>query len=63
MHERHLKKYTPFIWSNESQTSFKFFKKQLLSPTIIKPQDFEKSFILTTDTSEFALEQYFHKKT
>lgn len=34
---------------------FKFFKQQLLSPTILKHPDFGKPFILSTDGSDFAL--------
>ena len=49
-----LRKNEPFVWTENCQQSFDNLKSTLLKPTILQYPDFEKTFILTTDASDFA---------
>ena len=48
---RLTEKNQPFKWSNECQAAFKHLKKYLLSPPILIYPQFDRMFILDTDTS------------
>lgn len=50
-----LKKDTPFRWTETQQESFKQFKHLLTNPPLLQFPDFSKSFILTTDASQYAI--------
>ena len=46
-----LKKDTPFIWTEKQQEAFNFLKKCLMEAPILQYPDFEKPFVLYTDSS------------
>lgn len=50
-----LRKDQPFLWSDEQQVAFDFFRNALTSEPILQFPDFSKEFILTTDASNFAI--------
>lgn len=50
-----LKKGMEFEWSNDCNNAFQTLKEKLINPPILQYPDFSKTFILTTDASNFAL--------
>lgn len=50
-----LKKDTPFLWENEQQLAFDALKQKLISAPLLAYPDFSKTFILTTDASNYAI--------
>lgn len=50
-----LRKNTKFIWTDECESAFQYFKITLANPPILQFPDFTKQFILTTDSSSVAL--------
>lgn len=50
-----LRKNVPFNWSTKCQEAFDKLKEILVSPTILQYPDFEKEFIITTDSSGYAI--------
>lgn len=50
-----LRKNTKFIWSDECEAAFDYFKSVLLNPPILQFPDFSKQFIITCDASKVAL--------
>lgn len=50
-----LKKNTKFEWNEKCQYSFDTLKDKLLKPPILQYPNFGKTFILTTDASNYAL--------
>ena len=50
-----LKKGVPFVWSNDCETSFQAIKKSLTNPPTLRYANFEKEFILYTDSSSKAI--------
>ena len=50
-----LKKDTPFIWTEKQQEAFNVLKKHLMEAPILQYSDFEKPFVLYTDSSETGL--------
>jgi len=52
---RLLKKNTPYVWSRDQNDAFETLKTHLITPPILAYPDFERSFILYTDASTFAL--------
>lgn len=57
-HSYHLTRLTrkniPFIWTNDCQKAFDYFKNCLLKPQILKYPDFDNEFCITTDASKIA---------
>ena len=49
------KKDTIFNWSKECQEAFDQLKQKLIDPPILKYPNFEETFVVTTDASNFAL--------
>ncbi|CAB4424285.1 unnamed protein product [Rhizophagus irregularis] len=52
---RLLKKNIPYIWDKDQQAAFEKLKTCLTTPLILAYPNFEKSFLLYTDASTFAL--------
>ena len=50
-----LKKNTPYEWNDKQQRVFEYLKERLIQAPILIYSDFEKLFILYTDTSETGL--------
>lgn len=50
-----LKKKAKFNWTEQCQSAFETMKTKLISPPILQYPDFSKTFVLTTDASDFAL--------
>jgi hypothetical protein len=50
-----LKKNTPFIWSDATETSFDTLKKLLTTEPLLQYPDFTRPFVLTTDASNDAI--------
>lgn len=50
-----LKKDTPFLWSEECEIGFKKLKEALMSPQVLTFPNFNETFIVTTDASDFAM--------
>jgi len=48
------KKKATFIWSEECEKAFQYFKKALMKPQILQYPDWEKPFVITTDASKLA---------
>jgi len=46
-----LKKDVPFEWLNECHTAFEILKQKLTETPVLQYPDFDKTFILTTNTS------------
>jgi len=51
-----LKKNTPFIWGNACQNAFENLKFALISKPILQFPEFKKTFLITTDASNYALD-------
>lgn len=49
-----LRKNVSFVWTEECQQSFEKLKNMLISPRILQYPDYDRTFILTTDASDFA---------
>jgi hypothetical protein len=52
---RLLKKDTPFEWTTECEAAFKNLIDKLTTAPVLQYPDFERTFILTTDASQFAI--------
>lgn len=50
-----LTKNSKFEWSTECEHSFNILKQKLISAPILRYPDFDKTFIVTTDASNYAL--------
>ena len=50
-----LKKDNPFVWGEKEEQSFQTLKDCLIKHTILIYPDFEKTFTLTTNASDFAI--------
>lgn len=50
-----LKKGAVFDWTAECQNAFEDLKIKLISPPVLQYPDFERTFVLTTDASQYAL--------
>jgi hypothetical protein len=50
-----LKKGQPFEWTSECHTAFKTLIQKLINAPILQYPNFEKTFILTTDASQYAI--------
>jgi len=50
-----LKKQETFNWTEECEKAFEFFIQKLTTNPILVYPDFEKTFYLTTDASQFAI--------
>lgn len=50
-----LKKNATFEWNEKCQDSFDTLREKLINPPILQYPDFDKTFILTTDASNYAL--------
>lgn len=50
-----LKKDTPYIWSDRCDKGFKGLKEALISPQVLIFPNFNETFIVTTDASDFAI--------
>lgn len=50
-----LKKGQPFEWTTECQTAFETLVQKLVTAPILQYPNFEEPFILTTDTSQYAI--------
>lgn len=47
-----LKKSVPFIWTEETKTSFELLKKSLVEAPVLKLPDFTKTFVIDTDACD-----------
>lgn len=47
-----LKKNAPFIWTDETNTSFELLKKSLVEAPVLKLPDFTKTFVIDTDACD-----------
>lgn len=45
------KKNVPFVWTSEQQKAFDTLKEKISNPPILKVPDFNKRFVLQTDSS------------
>ena len=50
-----LKKNEDFIWTDAQQSAFENLKNKLINPPLLQYPDFSKTFLLTTDASNFAI--------
>lgn len=50
-----LKKNAKFIWGREQKKSFRYLRKALCKGQILQYPNFDKSFKLTTDASDYAI--------
>lgn len=51
-----LKKSKPFEWTTECQAAFRTLTQKLIYAPMLQYPNFEKTFILTTDTSQYDME-------
>lgn len=56
------RKDVPFNWNQECNEAFETFKKLLSNPPILIYPAFEKTFILTTDASDFQIGSYLSQR-
>ena len=52
---RLLKKDTPFMWTDKQQIAFDISKSRLCEEPLLQRPDFSQLFILTTDSSGYAI--------
>jgi RNase H-like domain found in reverse transcriptase/Integrase zinc binding domain/Reverse transcriptase (RNA-dependent DNA polymerase)/Integrase core domain len=52
---RLIRKNEQFEWGEEQENAFSFFKNALCNPPILRYPDFSRTFILTTDASNYAI--------
>ena len=50
-----MKKGKTFDWTEECQKSFEILKVKLINPPVLQYPDFARTFVLTTDASNYAL--------
>lgn len=51
---RLTRKNVPFIWDENCEKSFNYFKNSLINPKVLKYPDYDKQFCITTDASKIA---------
>ena len=49
------KKTEKFVWTEEQQNAFEILKEKLMTAPVLRYPDFTKEFIVTTDTSDYAI--------
>lgn len=52
---RLLKKDETFIWTDEQENAFKILKSKLITKPILQYPDFNRTFVLTTDASNYGI--------
>ena len=50
-----MKQDTPFVWDETTQLAFEALKKYLLSPSLLRPPDYSRDFILYLPASELTI--------
>jgi len=50
-----IKKGDKFNWTAEQQNSFQLLKEKLITASVLNYPDFQQEFLITTDTSDFAI--------
>ena len=56
------RKGVPFVWRDEHQEAFEFFKRALCEAPVLQIPDFSKEFVLVTDASDLAVSAILHQR-